>query len=195
MPFASLLPHTTYTQALNCTRVLVCVRCVCDVLLQHAATFSAWQVRVTCVEALGKMALLAIASDDNEQAYLALSIYEFLSETSADDNYGLQLVTAPIVQLMDRLYTAREWLVLKLQQQPSPATGEGATMVTETVDPAAGVSEDRASRDLGEEVRLKHAKLTQQVCLFCRVPVGYLPMGPESARFVHIDEHRVGNDS
>jgi hypothetical protein len=163
--------------------------------LQHAATFSAWQVRVTCVEALGKIALLSIASDDHEQAYLALSIYEFLSATNADDNYGLQLATAPIVQLMDRLYTAREWLVLKLQQRPSSATGDGDAVVTETVDVTAGVvvSEDRASRDLGEEVRLKHAKLTQQVRLFCRVPVGYLPMGSESARFVRIDKH-VGSD-
>ena len=91
--------------------------------MQHAATFSAWQVRATCVEALGKIALRSIASADDEQAYLALSVYEFLSATNADDNYGLQLVAAPIVQLMDHLYEAREWLVLKLQPPATTAAG------------------------------------------------------------------------
>lgn len=166
---------------------------VCRVMLfvlQHAATFSVWQVRVTCVEALGKIALRSIASDNLEHAIQALNIYEFLSTTNADGNYGLQLATDPIVQLMDRLYEAREWLLLKLEQQPS-ATADSS--MAESLDATAGVAdaEDRASRDLGEDVRLKHEKLTQQVSLFCRIPVGYLPMGHESARFVDGPERRA----
>ena len=166
-------------------------------MLQHAATFSMWQVRATCVEALGKIALLSIASDEHEQASLALSIYEFLSATNTDDNYGLQLATAPIVQLMDRLYEAREWLVLKLQQRSSSATTAAAAKAVQTGEAGTDttVAQDRVSRDLGEEVRLKHAKLTQQVSLFCQAPVGYLPMGAESACFVHIDEHGAGAGS
>ena len=42
-------------------------------------------------------------------------------------------------------------------------------------------------RDLGEEVRLKHSKLVQQVSLFCNVGSGYLPLGAESARYVFGD--------
>ena len=109
-------------------------------MLQHAATFSMWQVRLTCVEALGKIALLSIASDEHEQASLALSIYEFLSATNVDDNYGLQLATAPIVQLMDRLYEAREWLVLKLQQRPSSATAAAAASTAETGDSGTDIT-------------------------------------------------------
>ena len=169
-------------------------------VVQHAATFSAWQVRATCVEALGKIALRSIASADDEQAYLALSVYEFLSATNADDNYGLQLVAAPIVQLMDHLYEAREWLVLKLQPSATTAAAAAVASTAGTAHPNdVGVAgaEDRdgghGSGDLGEEVRSKHAKLTQQVSLFCpRLEPGYLPMGPESASLIFDD---AGDDA
>ena len=136
-----------------------------DILLrlQHAATFSSWQVRATCVEALGKVSLRSIASEDDEQAELALSIYEFLSATNADDNLGLQLVTAPIVQIMDLCYAAREWLLVKLT---GGAVGGGSD-----------------GRDLGEEIRLKHSKLLQQVSLFC--DVAGMPGGCKYTRNPH----------
>ena len=87
----------------------------------------------------------------------AQAIYEFLLTTSNDESMGLQMVVAPIVQLMDNLYGARFGFLEKMRtSQP---------------------------RDT-QEVRLEHAQLLKQVSLFCSVGEDFLPLGPESAEMV-----------
>ena len=73
-----------------------------DVLLrlQHAATFGCWQVRVVCVRALIKIAML---SDDT----VRLHVYEYLLAISKLPALGLQLVVLPMLQLLDRMFEGR----------------------------------------------------------------------------------------
>ena len=95
----------------------------------------------------------------------AQAIYEFLLTTSNDESMGLQMVVAPIVQLMDNLYEARFRFLEKMRtSQP---------------------------RDT-QEVRLEHAQLLKQASLFCSVGEDFLPLGRESAEMVGVEAGATG---